>query len=68
MSDDQKTPEPGAWGAMGGGPPMQPKFMTEQVAHLEKLRDLLTGVLGQKQAEIRAMQEKLLRLKHGGGQ
>lgn len=61
----EKTPE---WGPMGGGAPRQPKFVQEQAANLVKLRDLLEGILGQKQAEVMSMQEKLLRLKHGGGQ
>ena len=66
MSDEpKKTPE---WGTMGGGSPRQPKFMQEQAAHMAKLRDLLERVLAQKQAEVVSLQEKLLRLKHGGGQ
>ena len=66
MSDEsKKTSE---WGTMGGGSPRQPKFMQEQAANMVKLRDLLEGVLAQKQAEVISLQEKLLRLKHGGGQ
>lgn len=67
MSDDPKNTSE-SWRPMGGGAPKQPKFVQEQAANMVKLRDLLEGILGQKQAEVVSLQEKLLRLKHGGGQ
>lgn len=64
MSEEPKNP---SWGPMGGGPARQPQFVRDQAANMIKLRTLLEGMVQQKQAEILAHQEKLLRLLHGGG-
>lgn len=52
---------------MGGGPPKQPQFVLRQVENLRKMEKLLEGIVGQKQTEVTLLQEKLIRLKHGGG-
>lgn len=63
MSSD--TPD---WKAMGGGSPQQVRFLQEQVGNLQQLKKVLEDLLAQKQIEKMSLQEKLLRLKHGGGQ
>jgi len=68
MSDDPKNPQVPGWKPMGGGPARQPQFVIQQAENLGKLKELLEGVVGQKRAEIMSLQEKLLRLKYGGGQ
>lgn len=69
MSDAQKNipEEPVQWGPMGGHATKPPQFLLDQAGNLTKLRDLLEGMVGQKQLEVQSLQEKLLRLKHGGG-
>lgn len=70
MSDEQeskKSEESPAWKPMGGGPPRHPQFVLRQVQSLEKLRELVEGIVAQKEAEVGTLQEKLLRLRHGGG-
>jgi len=66
MSQDD-TKQDTTWGTMGGGEPQRPQFMQAQADNLIKLRDMLQATVGQKQAEIQSLQEKLHRLKHGGG-
>lgn len=56
-----------SWGTLGGGNPQRPQFMQDQAANLIRLRDLLQATVGQKQAEVQSLQEKLHRLQHGGG-
>lgn len=65
-AEDTKNPDSG-WGTMGGGAPQRPQFVQDQAANLTKLRDMLQATLGQKQAEVQSLQEKLHRLQHGGG-
>lgn len=68
MSDqDQSDKTNPVWGPMGGGAPKHPKFVLDQVKNLQTLQKMLEGIVDQKQAEIAGLQEKLLRLKHGGG-
>ncbi len=83
MSDDRKTEQmteeqmrarlkaagidPKVWGEMGGGGPKTPQFALRMAASLTKVSQLLEGAVGEKQAETRLLDEKLLRLKYGGG-
>ena len=64
MSDDAKKK---TWAEMGGGEPKHPEFATKQAANLAKLRDLLEGAVAQKQTEVLALTEKLVRIRRGGG-
>lgn len=66
MSEHDEPKKP-SWGPMGGGPPKQPQFVLRQAHNLEKLREMLEGVVSQKQTELGQLQEKLIKLKHGGG-
>lgn len=59
--------ETGQWGAHGGGKPKTPAFVSQQVGNLTKLRDLLEKVSEGKQQEVLRLQERLHRLKYGGG-
>jgi len=59
--------DPKVWGDMGGGGPRTPQFALRMAANLTKVSQLLEGVVGQKQAETRLLEEKLIRLKYGGG-
>lgn len=83
MSDERKTEpmteeqvkarleaagiDPKVWGEMGGGGPKTPQFALRMAANLTKVSQLLEGAVGQKQAESRLLEEKLIRLKYGGG-
>jgi len=55
------------WDAMGGGEPQTPEFARSIAGKLQKMNDLLGQALAGKQAEVRLLQEKLARLKYGGG-
>ena len=55
------------WGQMGGGEERTPQFATKLAGHMTQLRDMLEGMVSQKQDEKTVLEEKLARLKHGGG-
>lgn len=59
--------DPNQWGAMGGGDPQSPQFAIRLATSLTKIKSLLEMAVGDKQGEIQQLEEKLLRLKHGGG-
>ena len=59
--------DPDEWGKMGGQGPRQIPSFVRLAGGLEKVKGLLEASVGQKQAEIRTLQEKLARLQHGGG-
>jgi len=78
MAEEKLTPEqearlkaagidPKSWGEVGGGEPKTPQFALRLAGNLEELKGLLEGAVGAKQGEIRLLEEKLIRLKHGGG-
>lgn len=52
---------------MGAAEKRVPDFAQRLAGNLTQVRDLLQGLVDQKQEEIRILEEKLLRLKHGGG-
>jgi len=55
------------WVEMGGGEPRHPEFATHQAENLLKIRDMLEQVVAQKQAEVQALKEKLVRMRRQGG-
>ena len=57
----------GSWGGLGGHGPQPMPFAIRQAASLEKLKALLEQGLESKRAEIRSLNEKIQRLRHGGG-
>lgn len=59
--------DPNQWSDMGGGEPKHPAFILRMANNATKLKELLEAQVGQKQAEIRLLQEKLIRAKFGGG-
>ena len=59
--------DPNQWAEMGGGEPRHPAFVLRMAGNATKLKELLEAQVGQKQAEVRLLQEKLARLKYGGG-
>lgn len=59
--------DPNQWGDMGDMTTRQPRFALELAGNLSKLTAMLEGVVAGKQAEVRILEEKLLRLKFGGG-
>jgi hypothetical protein len=59
--------DPGQWGEMGGHGPQTPQFALRLATNLKKVNELLEGAVAQKQAEVRSLEEKLLRLRFGGG-
>lgn len=58
--------KPGSWKDNPGGP-AKSAFLDKQVAILAKIRDLLQAQLNKDVAEVAELQEKVDRLKHGGG-
>ena len=62
-SPEEKT----EWSVLGGGGPRQPQFVQDQAAKLIQLRGMLEAFIEQQQREVQSLQEKLIRLKHGGG-
>jgi len=66
MSTQEEGRPPG-WGGMGGGDARQPQFALSLADNLKKLTGILEGVVEDRQTEMRLLQEKLLRLKYGGG-
>ena len=79
MSDPEMTQEefeaklkemgidPSTWKQMGGGAPRHPAFVLRMANNASKLKKLLEEQVGQKQGEVRLLEEKLIRLKYGGG-
>lgn len=74
MTDDQVRErlkemgvDPNQWSEMGGGDPQHPAFVLRMATHASKLKQHMEQQVGVKQAEIRLLQEKLIRLKFGGG-
>jgi len=59
--------DPAKWGDMGDMVARQPAFALRMAGNLKKLTALLDCVVVDKQAEVRVLEEKLLRLKFGGG-
>jgi hypothetical protein len=59
--------DPGKWGEMGGGGPRTPKFALRLAHNLARVRGVLESAVEAKQSEVQSLEEKLLRLKHGGG-
>jgi hypothetical protein len=59
--------DPDKWGEMGGHGPRHPQFVLRIAGNLAKLNGLLEGAVGEKQAEVRLLEEKLFRLQYGGG-
>lgn len=59
--------DPAQWGDIGGMATRQPRFALSLAGNLKKLTAILEGVVVDKQGEVRALEEKLLRLKFGGG-
>jgi hypothetical protein len=57
----------GQWDEMGGGEPKSPAFANRIAENLKKMNELLEQAVEGKQGEVRLLQEKLARLKHGGG-
>lgn len=55
------------WSSMGGGSPRHPAFVLRMAGNAQKLKSMLEQQVGLKQAEIQTLQEKLIRLKYGGG-
>ena len=58
---------PDQWGKMGGGGPKSPRFALRLAGDLQKVKALFEGILVEKQAEVGLLEERLIRLKHGGG-
>jgi len=75
MSDEQRMKErlkalgidEQAWAGMGGHGPQTPRFALKMAGDLQKMKGLLEAAVGEKQAEVGLLEEKLLRLKYGGG-
>ena len=59
--------DPATWGDMGGKIARQPRFALSIAGNLGKLTAMLEGVVADKQGEMRVLEEKLVRLKFGGG-
>ena len=59
--------DPEKWGDMGGMIARQPRFALSLAGNLKKLTTVLEGVVADKQGEVRVLDEKLIRLKYGGG-
>jgi len=55
------------WGNMGGTTAQHPKFALDMAGNMKKLAVMLEAVVGDKQGEVRLLEEKLVRLKFGGG-
>lgn len=67
MEEHLKAAGVDQWGSMGGGGPRRPQAILRIASSLKKVNALLESSVAQKQGEITLLQEKLLRLKHGGG-
>jgi hypothetical protein len=59
--------DPSKWGEMGGHDPRQPQFVLRLAGNLTKLNAALEAAVGEKQGEVRLLEEKLARLQYGGG-
>jgi len=59
--------DPEKWGDMGNLIARQPRFALRLAGNLQKLTAMLEGVVADKQGESRLLEEKLARLKFGGG-
>lgn len=72
MSDDEKTRErmrdaAGRWQSVEPGPRREPAFVSRQKEMLRKLAALVEEQIRQDHATVAELQEKVNRLKHGGG-
>ena len=59
--------DPAKWGDMGDMITRQPRFALSLAGNLKRLSAMLEGMVVDKQGEVRVLEEKLLRLKFGGG-
>ena len=59
--------DPGLWGDLGGHGPKTPGFALRLSSNLTKLNAVLGAAMREKEAEVRLLEEKLLRLRLGGG-
>lgn len=70
MSDDERErllKDAGRWRAVPPGPRGDPPFVTRQKELLRKLSLLLEDQIRRDHATVAELQEKVNRLKHGGG-
>jgi len=70
MTDDEKERllrEAGRWRGVNPGPRPEPEFVRRQKEALRKVEAILEAQLARDQATVAELQEKLNRLKHGGG-
>jgi len=59
--------DPGQWGELGGHGPKTPGFALRLAGNLTKLNALLEVAVQEKEAEVRVLEEKIIRLRFGGG-
>jgi hypothetical protein len=72
MPDDEKTHErmreaAGQWRTVEPGPRREPAFVGRQKEMLRKLASLVEEQIRREHATVSELQEKVNRLKHGGG-
>jgi len=70
MTDDEKErllKEAGRWRGVSPGHRPEPEFVRRQKDVLRKLEAVLEAQIARDQATVAELQEKVNRLKHGGG-